>query len=54
LTLETAPDGTTIVYVSNVEIKSLFIRIFGGLLLRRFALRYWERAVVGAIRQMLE
>jgi carbon monoxide dehydrogenase subunit G len=54
LTLETIAEGTRIVYINDVQIKSRVFRILGGLLLKRIALKYWERAVFGTLRQMLE
>ena len=54
LNLETTPDGAKIIYVNDVEVRSLFFRILGRFLLKRVALRYWERAIIDKLRKMLE
>ena len=52
--MEETPEGTNIHYTNDVEIKSPLIRLFGKVLLGWFALKYWERAVIGQLRQRLE
>jgi len=52
--MEEVPEGTRIRYSNEVEIKSPLFRMLGGILLGKVALKYWERAVIGKLRQMLE
>jgi len=54
LSLEQVPEGTRVVYANDVEVKSRFFQIFGGFLIRVVALRYWEHAVIGKLKKMLE
>ncbi|MFH0911798.1 MAG: hypothetical protein V1918_09885 [Planctomycetota bacterium] len=54
VTLEHVPEGTRLVYRNDVEVKSRLFRIFGGFLIRHAALKYWERAYLGKLREMLE
>lgn len=52
--MEEVPGGTMIRYTNDVEIKSPLFRMLGGLLLGKLALKYWERAVIGKLKQMLD
>ena len=52
--MEVVPKGTRIDYVNEVEIKSRFFRLFGRFLIGKIALWYWERAVIGKLRKILE
>jgi carbon monoxide dehydrogenase subunit G len=52
--MEEISEGTKIHYVNDVEIKSPFFRIFGGFLIKKVALRYWESVVFSKLKQMLE
>jgi len=53
-TMEEIPEGTRIHYVNDVEIKSWFLRLLGGFLIKRIALKYWEHAVFDKMKEMLE
>ena len=52
--LEEVPEATRLVYCNEVEIRSRLLGLLGGFLVKRVALRYWERAYVGRLREMLE
>ena len=52
--MEEVPEGTIIHYINDVEIKSPFFRIFGRFLIGWWAMKYWERAVITKLKQMLE
>ena len=54
VTLEEVSEGTRFVYVNDVEVKSRIFRILGGFLIKTVALKYWERAYIGKLREMLE
>lgn len=52
--MEEIPEGTKINYTNDVEIKSFFFRLAGRVLIGVFALKFWERAVINKLREMLE
>jgi len=52
--MQEVPEGTRIIYTNAVEIKSPFFRIFAKLLIGWYAMKFWEKAVIANIRQMLE
>ena len=52
--MEETSEGTKINYINDVEIKSFFFRIFGRILVSWYAMKYWERAVIDKLREMLE
>jgi carbon monoxide dehydrogenase subunit G len=54
VTLEDVPEGTRFVYVNDMDVTSRIFRLLGGFLIRTVALRYWERAYIGRLREMLE
>lgn len=54
VTLEDVSEGTRLVYVNDVEVQSRIFRILGGFLIRTVALKYWERAYIGKLREILE
>ena len=54
LMLKTISEGTKIDYVNDVEIRSLFFRIFGKILIGTIALKYWEYAVINKLKKILE
>jgi len=54
VTLEHVPEGTRLVYVNDVQVKSRIFRTLGGFLIRNVALKYWEWAYIGKLREMLE
>jgi carbon monoxide dehydrogenase subunit G len=54
LMMEATSEGTRIDYINDVEIKSRFFRLFGRILIGTIALKYWERAVIRRLKQMLE
>lgn len=54
VTLEEVPEGTRMIYVNDVEVKSRIFRMFAGFLIKTVALKYWERAYIGTLREMLE
>lgn len=54
LLLEDAPEGTRINYAYNVELKNPILRIFGRFLIGRYAMRFWEKAVIDKLKEMLE
>ena len=54
VTLHDVPEGTLLDYLNEVEVKSAVFRIFGGFLIRVVARKYWERAYIGRLREMLE
>ncbi len=53
-TMEETPEGTKIHYINDVEITSPLFRLFGGLLIKNIALKYWEHAVFDKLKKMLE
>lgn len=53
-TMEEIPEGTKIHYLNDVEITSPFFRLFGGFMIKRIALKYWEWAVIDKLKKMLE
>lgn len=52
--MKEVPEGTKICYTNDVEIKSAFFRLFGKPLIGWWAMKYWERAVIVKLKQMLE
>ena len=54
LSLEKVSGGTRVRYTNDVEIRSRFFGACGGFLIKTIALKYWERAVIGGLRRMLE
>ncbi len=51
--MEEIPGGTRINYRNDVEVESPFFALF-DFLIRHFVLWYWERAVIGRLKEMLE
>ena len=52
--MEEVPEGTKINYMNDVEIKSRLFRLFGRILLGWYAVKFWERAVIDKMKEMLE
>ena len=52
--MEEIPEGTRINYYYDVELKNPILRFFGGLLIGRYALRFWEHAIIDKLKEMLE
>ncbi|MDD4290451.1 MAG: SRPBCC family protein [Patescibacteria group bacterium] len=52
--MEEIPEGTKINYTYDVELKNLIFRIFGNFLIKRYAMRFWQHAVIDKLKQMLE
>ena len=50
---ERVPGGTRIVYRNEFQLDSLFFRLF-GCFVKGIIARYWERVMLGKIREMLE
>jgi hypothetical protein len=54
LRLSRAADGTLIDYVYQVSIHKPWLRLVATPLIRWYAMKYWEKAVIGRLRQLLE
>lgn len=54
LFLEEVPEGTKINYIYEIDIHKPWLRIVAKLLIGRFAMKSWERAVIGKLKEMLE
>lgn len=52
--MEETSGGTRINYINDVEIKSLFFRLFGTMLISWYAMKFWEHAVIDKLKEMLE
>ena len=52
--LEEVPEGTRINYTYDVELKNTFLRIFAKPLIGWYAMRFWRRAVIDNLKEMLE
>ncbi|MCX6719979.1 MAG: hypothetical protein NTV36_02620, partial [Candidatus Staskawiczbacteria bacterium] len=52
--MEETTEGTKINYTYDVEIYNLFLRIFGGVFIGWYAMRFWEHAVIDKLKEMLE
>ena len=52
--LEEIPEGTKINYTYDVELKNAFLRIFAKPLIKWYALKFWKKAVVDKLKEMLE
>ncbi|MBZ9572366.1 SRPBCC family protein [Patescibacteria group bacterium] len=52
--MEEVPEGTKINYTYDVELKNPFFRIFGRVLIEWYAMRFWKRAVIDKLKEMLE
>jgi carbon monoxide dehydrogenase subunit G len=52
--MEEITEGTKINYTYNVQIKNPILRIFGKILIEKYAMRVWERAVINKLKKMLE
>ena len=47
-------DGTMIEYSYQVAIHKLWLRLVAGPLIRGYSMRFWEKAVIWKLREMLE
>jgi hypothetical protein len=54
LLMEEVPEGTRIDYTYDVSIKPLWLRLVARPLLGWYAMRFWKRAVIDELRNMLE
>ena len=52
--MEEVPEGTKINYTYDVKLKNPIFRIFGGFLIRWYAMRFWEHAVIDKLKEILE
>jgi carbon monoxide dehydrogenase subunit G len=52
--MEEVPEGTKINYTYDVEVNNPFFRIFGKVLIGWYAMRFWKRAVIDKLKEMLE
>lgn len=52
--MEEVPEGTKINYTYDVEINNVFLRIFAKPLISWYAMRFWKRAVIDKLKEMLE
>jgi carbon monoxide dehydrogenase subunit G len=52
--MEEIPEGTRIDYQYEVELQNPILRLLGGFLIGRYAMRYWERAVIDELKEMVE
>ena len=52
--MEEVPEGTKINYTYDVEINNPFLRIFGRVLIGWYAMRFWKKAVIDKLKEMLE
>lgn len=52
--MEEISEGTKINYTYDVELKKPLLRIFGRFLIGRYAMRFWEHAVIDKLKTILE
>jgi hypothetical protein len=52
--MEEIPEGTKINYTYDVELKNPIFRIFGKYLIGWYAMRFWKKAVIDKLKEMLE
>ena len=52
--MEEVPEGTKINYRYDVEVSNPILHIFGKVLIEWYALRFWKRAVIDKLKEMLE
>jgi carbon monoxide dehydrogenase subunit G len=52
--MEEIPEGTKINYTYEVEINNIFLRIFAKPLIGWYAMKFWKRAVIDKLKEMLE
>ena len=52
--MEEVPAGTRINYTYDVELKNTFLRIFAKPLIGWYAMRFWRRAVIDNLKELLE
>lgn len=52
--MEEVPEGTKINYTYDVELKNPILRVLGRFLIGRYALCFWERAVIDKLKEMVE
>jgi len=52
--MEEVSEGTKINYTYDVEINNPFFRIFGRVLIKWYAMRFWKHAVIDKLKEMLE
>jgi len=52
--MEEVAGGTKINYSYDVELKNPLFRIFGRFLIEWYAMRFWKRAVIDKLKEMLE
>ncbi len=54
LILSEHPEGTCIDYTYQVSVHKRWLRIIATPLIKWFSMKFWERAVIGELRKMLE
>ncbi len=54
LLLLACPQGTVVNYTYRVSIHKLWLRIVAGPLIGWYSMRFWEKAVIGELKKMLE
>lgn len=52
--MDMVPEGTKINYTYDVELKNPFLRIFGKPLIGWYAMKFWKKAVIDKLKEMLE
>ena len=52
--MEEIPEGTKINYTYDVQLKNPVFRIFGRILIEKYAMWVWKRAVIDKLKKMLE
>lgn len=52
--MEEISEGTKINYVYEVNFKNPILRVFGGILIGWYAMRFWKHAVIDKLKEMLE
>ena len=54
LILSEHPGGTLIDYTYQVTVHKRWLRIIAGPLIKGYSMKFWEKAVIGELRKMLE
>jgi carbon monoxide dehydrogenase subunit G len=54
LLLSEHPEGTLIDYTYQVTIHKRWLRVIAGPLIKGYSMKFWEKAVIGELRKILE
>jgi len=54
LLLSESQDGTTIDYTYQVSLHKWWLRLFAGPLIRWYAMKFWEKAVINELKKIVE